>query len=56
MIAVSDTSPTCYLILIGEIEVLPKVYSQVLLPEVVITELVAGRRENRMRDTRMRKS
>jgi len=30
MIAVADTSPICYLILIGEIDLLPKLFSQVL--------------------------
>ena len=40
MIAVSDTSPICYLILIGEIDTLPRLYSQVLVPAVVIAELV----------------
>jgi predicted nucleic acid-binding protein len=40
MIAVSDTSPICYLILIGEIEVLPRLYSQVAAPEAVIAELL----------------
>jgi len=40
MIAVSDTSPICYLILIGEIDILPKLYSQVLTPPTVIAELL----------------
>ena len=40
MIAVSDTSPICYLILIGEIDIIPKLYSQVVVPAAVITELV----------------
>jgi len=40
MIAVSDTSPICYLILIGEIDILPRLYSQVLVPAAVIAELV----------------
>src|ERR1017187_8732806 len=40
MIAVADTSPICYLILIGEIDVLPKLYSQVPAPAAVIAELV----------------
>jgi predicted nucleic acid-binding protein len=31
MIAVADTSPICYLILIGEIDLLPKLFSQVLV-------------------------
>ncbi len=37
-IAVSDTSPICYLILIGEIDLLPKLFSQVLMPQAVIAE------------------
>lgn len=40
MIAVSDTSPIYYLILIGEIDILPKRYSQVLVPPAVIAELL----------------
>lgn len=40
MIAVSDTSPICYLVLIGEIDILPKLYSQVLVPAAVIAERV----------------
>jgi len=40
MIAVSDTSPICYLILIGEIDILPKLYSQALVPPAVVAELL----------------
>jgi predicted nucleic acid-binding protein len=40
MIAVTDTSPVCYLILIGEIDLLPKVFSQVLVPQAVLDELL----------------
>lgn len=40
MIAVSDTSPICYMVLIGAIEILPKLYRRVLVPEAVIAELV----------------
>jgi len=40
MIAVADTSPICYLILIGEIELLPKIFSQVLAPQAVLAELL----------------
>lgn len=39
MIAVSDTSPICYLVLIGEIDILPKLFSQVLVPQAVLAEL-----------------
>ncbi|MBZ5609457.1 MAG: DUF3368 domain-containing protein [Acidobacteriia bacterium] len=39
MIAVSDTSPICYLVLIGDIDLLPKLFDQVLLPRAVLAEL-----------------
>ena len=39
MIAVADASPLCYLVLIGEIDLLPQCFSQVLVPHAVITEL-----------------
>jgi predicted nucleic acid-binding protein len=35
MIVVADASPVCYLILIGEIEVLPKLFTHVLLEREV---------------------
>ena len=40
MIAVADTSPICYLILIGEIDLLPKIFSEVLAPQAVLAELL----------------
>ena len=40
MIVVADTSPVCYLILIGEIDVLSKLFTQVLLPREVLDELL----------------
>ncbi len=40
MIAVADASPLCYLVLIDEIDLLPQLFSQVLVPEVVIRELL----------------
>jgi predicted nucleic acid-binding protein len=40
MIAVADTSPLCYLILIGEIDLLPKLFIQVLVPQAVLGELL----------------
>ena len=39
MIAVSDTSPICYLVLVGEVKILPQLYSQVFVPAAVISEL-----------------
>jgi predicted nucleic acid-binding protein len=40
MIAVADASPLCYLVLIGEIGVLPKLFLHVAVPQAVITELL----------------
>ena len=40
MMVVADTSPVCYLILIGEIEVLPKLFTQMLLPRAALSELL----------------
>jgi predicted nucleic acid-binding protein len=40
MIAVADTSPLCYLILIGEVDLLPKLFHQVLVPSAVVAELL----------------
>jgi len=41
MIAVADASPICYLILTGEIELLPKLLSSVAVPRAVMEELLA---------------
>ena len=40
MLIVADTSPLNYLILIGTVEVLPKLYGRVLIPEQVRDELL----------------
>lgn len=40
MIAVADASPLCYLVLIGEIDLLQKIFGQVLVPQAVIAELL----------------
>ena len=40
MIAVADTSPLCYLILIDEVDVLPKLFCKVVVPAAVISELL----------------
>ena len=40
MIAVADASPLCYLVLIGEIDLLPQLFSRVLVPQVVVLELL----------------
>jgi predicted nucleic acid-binding protein len=39
MIIVSNTSPINYLILIGEIDVLPKLFRQIIIPQEVYREL-----------------
>ncbi len=39
MIVVADTSPLNYLVLIGEIQLLPTLYERVLIPEEVHREL-----------------
>jgi predicted nucleic acid-binding protein len=40
MIAVADASPLCYLVLIGEIDLLPKLFLHVAVPHAVIAELL----------------
>ncbi|MFM5981230.1 MAG: DUF3368 domain-containing protein [Sphaerospermopsis kisseleviana] len=40
MLVVSDTSPICYLVLIGEINLLHQLYNQVLIPQIVQEELL----------------
>jgi predicted nucleic acid-binding protein len=40
MIVIADTSPLNYLILIGEIDVLRRLYGQVVIPEAVLRELL----------------
>ena len=43
MIVVSDTSPICYLILIEQIDLLPRLYGQVVIPQAVRDELTDER-------------
>ena len=40
MTAVTDTSPVCYLILIGEVDLLREIFSSVLVPRAVVAELL----------------
>ena len=40
MIAVADTSPVCYLVLIGKVDLLPELFSSVLIPRAVVAELL----------------
>ena len=39
MTVVSDTSPICYLLLIGEIDLLPALYERIHIPQAVAAEL-----------------
>ena len=50
MIVVSDTSPLCYLLLIDEIEVLPHLYGQILIPTTVYRELADPKSPPLIRD------
>jgi len=38
-VVIADTSPINYLILIGAIEILPRMYGRVTIPDVVLREL-----------------
>lgn len=40
MTAVADTSPVCYLVLIGEVDLLHELFSGVLVPQAVMAELL----------------
>src|SRR5208283_1052790 len=39
MIVIADTSPLNYLVLIGEVEMLRRLYGRVVIPEAVLREL-----------------
>jgi predicted nucleic acid-binding protein len=39
MIVIADTSPICYLLLIEQVDLLPKLYGQVIISTIVQTEL-----------------
>jgi predicted nucleic acid-binding protein len=39
MIVVADTSPLNYLVLLGHIEILAKIYAAVVVPQTVLDEL-----------------
>lgn len=42
MIVVADASPICYLVLIGEIDILSRLFGRVWLPRAVLLELSAA--------------
>jgi predicted nucleic acid-binding protein len=39
MLVVADTTPINYLILIGQVEILPSLFERVVIPQAVATEL-----------------
>jgi len=39
-VVIADTSPINYLVLIGEIEILPRLYTRIVVPEDVFIELI----------------
>ncbi|MDH6098020.1 DUF3368 domain-containing protein [Anabaenopsis sp. FSS-46] len=41
MIVIADTSPICYLVIIGKIELLPQLFGKILVPCSVYKELTA---------------
>lgn len=49
MIIISDTSPICYLILIGQIDVLPQLFQAILIPTAVRDELLNEGADNSIR-------
>lgn len=50
MIVVADTSPLRYLILIGEIELLPRIYDEVIISDGVLSELKNDNTPEAVRD------
>jgi predicted nucleic acid-binding protein len=50
MIVVSDTSPICYLILLEQIELLPRLYDRVVIPQQVWNELANERSPNAVQE------
>lgn len=42
MIVISDTSPINYLLLINQIDLLPRLFQQIIVPDVVRDEMVAA--------------
>ncbi|HEY3568980.1 MAG TPA: DUF3368 domain-containing protein [Thermoanaerobaculia bacterium] len=50
MKVVLDTSPVCYLLLIGEIEILPALYDRLFVPPAVVAELGHSKAPQILRD------
>ena len=50
MIVVSDTTPLHYLILIDEVEILPRVLGEIIIPSVVFEELQHDHAPNKIKE------
>jgi predicted nucleic acid-binding protein len=50
MIVISDTSPINYLILTGEIDILEKLFSHIIVPQAVFRELQHAKTPQRVKD------
>ena len=50
LVTVADTGPICYLVLIGEVELLPTLFGRIYIPNVVADELDAIRAPGQVRD------
>lgn len=49
MIIVSDTSPLLYLLLIDQIDLLPRLYGDIIIPDVVFSEMIAANAPAKLR-------
>ena len=49
MLVISDTSPLCYLLLIEQVDLLPQMYSRVVIPQAVRDELADERSPKRVK-------
>ena len=50
MIIVADTSPICYLILLGKIELLQQLFGRVIIPQRVYSELISERAPSQVQE------
>ncbi len=50
MIVVSDTSPINYLVILGYVDVLPRLFGTVIIPQEVVRELTASKTPQRVQD------
>jgi predicted nucleic acid-binding protein len=49
MIIVSDTTPLHYLILIDEVDLLPKLFGEIIIPVMVLNELQTDKTPQKIR-------